>query len=75
MKRSEQITLVKLLAQSLIEDCEKYEAENTKAHWCAGKFPYHPVLGITVLRQKITRLRTELSTLSKMLDPKHDGGE
>lgn len=77
MKRNEQIALVKLLAQSLVEDCEKYESANAEGQWGAGKFPYHPVLGLTVLRQKITRLRTELNTLSKMLDRKFDskGGE
>ena len=77
MKRNEQIALVKLLAQSVIESCEKYENSEQKAHWCSGKFPYHPVLGLTVIRQNITRLRTELSILSKMFTSEYerDGGE
>ena len=56
-----QIELVSLLAEQLINDCRKVNAETKKF-----KLQYTP-LGPSAMHDKIVRLRNELITLDKVL--------
>lgn len=57
-----QIELVSLLAEQLINDCRKVNAETQKF-----KLRYTP-LGPSAMHDKIVRLRNELITLDKVLE-------